>query len=208
MKAKLNQQKYPKPCKQSSLDHPLTLNQLGTKYPSPPPTVSAINRHRKTPKTQNTPTNSTLQKNCHALTPSHTYGQISSKFFNWPVGIGAGNIEGNAGQVKWNAPDDGCKKCRLWGKLQVLGLGTANFQFSVNGQEHLGQKDLWPNGITKITIVAVTASKVTTRLGIHYITSFHGRPPSTIIGKPTKNAQKFTAIPVKLRSCSKPSKTN
>ncbi|KAI9198077.1 hypothetical protein LWI28_009722 [Acer negundo] len=34
----------------------------------------------------------------------------------------------------------GCEKCRLWGKLQVLGLGTAlNILFSVNGQEHLGQ---------------------------------------------------------------------
>lgn len=34
----------------------------------------------------------------------------------------------------------GCEKCRLWGKLQVLGLGTAlKILFSVNGQEHLGQ---------------------------------------------------------------------
>ncbi|XP_021294144.1 endoplasmic reticulum oxidoreductin-1-like [Herrania umbratica] len=34
----------------------------------------------------------------------------------------------------------GCEKCRLWGKLQVLGLGTAlKILFSVNGEEHLGQ---------------------------------------------------------------------
>lgn len=34
----------------------------------------------------------------------------------------------------------GCEKCRLWGKLQVLGLGTAlKILFSVNGQEQLGQ---------------------------------------------------------------------
>ncbi|KAM7258749.1 hypothetical protein ACFE04_014490 [Oxalis oulophora] len=33
----------------------------------------------------------------------------------------------------------GCEKCRLWGKLQVLGLGTAlKILFSVNGDEHLG----------------------------------------------------------------------
>ncbi|GMH25623.1 hypothetical protein Nepgr_027466 [Nepenthes gracilis] len=32
----------------------------------------------------------------------------------------------------------GCEKCRLWGKLQVLGLGTAlKILFSVNGQNHL-----------------------------------------------------------------------
>ncbi|KAL4280682.1 hypothetical protein GQ457_03G035240 [Hibiscus cannabinus] len=32
----------------------------------------------------------------------------------------------------------GCEKCRLWGKLQVLGLGTAlKILFSVNGEEHL-----------------------------------------------------------------------
>ncbi|CAK9151809.1 unnamed protein product [Ilex paraguariensis] len=31
----------------------------------------------------------------------------------------------------------GCEKCRLWGKLQVLGLGTAlKILFSVNGQNH------------------------------------------------------------------------
>lgn len=34
----------------------------------------------------------------------------------------------------------GCEKCRLWGKLQVLGLGTAlKILFSVNGEEHLSQ---------------------------------------------------------------------
>ncbi|XP_015583960.1 endoplasmic reticulum oxidoreductin-1 [Ricinus communis] len=34
----------------------------------------------------------------------------------------------------------GCEKCRLWGKLQVLGLGTAlKILFSDNGREHLGQ---------------------------------------------------------------------
>ncbi|KAL5577293.1 hypothetical protein UlMin_018992 [Ulmus minor] len=34
----------------------------------------------------------------------------------------------------------GCEKCRLWGKLQVLGLGTAlKILFTVNGQENLGQ---------------------------------------------------------------------
>ncbi|KAE8655343.1 Endoplasmic reticulum oxidoreductin-1 [Hibiscus syriacus] len=34
----------------------------------------------------------------------------------------------------------GCEKCRLWGKLQVLGLGTAlKILFSVNGEEHLHQ---------------------------------------------------------------------
>ena len=34
----------------------------------------------------------------------------------------------------------GCEKCRLWGKLQVLGLGTAlKILFSVDGQENLGQ---------------------------------------------------------------------
>uniref|UniRef100_M0ZYW3 Endoplasmic oxidoreductin 1 n=2 Tax=Solanum tuberosum TaxID=4113 RepID=M0ZYW3_SOLTU len=32
----------------------------------------------------------------------------------------------------------GCEKCRLWGKLQFLGLGTAlKILFSVNSQEHL-----------------------------------------------------------------------
>nr|GMD33330.1 endoplasmic reticulum oxidoreductin-1 [Ipomoea batatas] len=31
----------------------------------------------------------------------------------------------------------GCEKCRLWGKLQVLGLGTAlKILFSVDGQKH------------------------------------------------------------------------
>lgn len=30
----------------------------------------------------------------------------------------------------------GCEKCRLWGKLQVLGLGTAlKILFSVDGQK-------------------------------------------------------------------------
>ncbi|XWS18663.1 hypothetical protein CRYUN_Cryun32bG0064000 [Craigia yunnanensis] len=34
----------------------------------------------------------------------------------------------------------GCEKCRLWGKLQVLGLGTAlKILFSVNGEEHSSQ---------------------------------------------------------------------
>ncbi|CAD6232280.1 unnamed protein product [Miscanthus lutarioriparius] len=34
----------------------------------------------------------------------------------------------------------GCEKCRLWGKLQVLGLGTAlKILFSVNGDSHLNQ---------------------------------------------------------------------
>eukprot|EP00262_Sarcandra_glabra_P006709 TRINITY_DN19203_c0_g1_i1.p1 TRINITY_DN19203_c0_g1~~TRINITY_DN19203_c0_g1_i1.p1 ORF type:complete len:449 (-),score=62.39 TRINITY_DN19203_c0_g1_i1:240-1586(-) len=34
----------------------------------------------------------------------------------------------------------GCEKCRLWGKLQVLGLGTAlKILFSVDGQDHLDQ---------------------------------------------------------------------
>lgn len=34
----------------------------------------------------------------------------------------------------------GCEKCRLWGKLQVLGLGTAlKILFSVNGPERLGE---------------------------------------------------------------------
>ncbi|XP_009804526.1 endoplasmic reticulum oxidoreductin-1-like [Nicotiana sylvestris] len=34
----------------------------------------------------------------------------------------------------------GCEKCRLWGKLQVLGLGTAlKILFSVNGPEPLGE---------------------------------------------------------------------
>ncbi|KAF3441139.1 hypothetical protein FNV43_RR15050 [Rhamnella rubrinervis] len=34
----------------------------------------------------------------------------------------------------------GCEKCRLWGKLQVLGLGTAlKILFSVDGQNHPGQ---------------------------------------------------------------------
>ncbi|KAK4345248.1 hypothetical protein RND71_035424 [Anisodus tanguticus] len=34
----------------------------------------------------------------------------------------------------------GCEKCRLWGKLQVLGLGTAlKILFSVNGQKRLGE---------------------------------------------------------------------
>lgn len=34
----------------------------------------------------------------------------------------------------------GCEKCRLWGKLQVLGLGTAlKILFSVDGQDRLGQ---------------------------------------------------------------------
>ncbi|KAG8365637.1 hypothetical protein BUALT_Bualt18G0126800 [Buddleja alternifolia] len=35
----------------------------------------------------------------------------------------------------------GCEKCRLWGKLQVLGLGTAlKILFSVNGQELSGER--------------------------------------------------------------------
>ncbi|MBA0720247.1 hypothetical protein Golax_007877 [Gossypium laxum] len=34
----------------------------------------------------------------------------------------------------------GCEKCRLWGKLQVLGLGTAlKILFSVNGEDHSHQ---------------------------------------------------------------------
>ncbi|KAF3959390.1 hypothetical protein CMV_015785, partial [Castanea mollissima] len=34
----------------------------------------------------------------------------------------------------------GCKKCCMWGKLQVLGLGTAlKILFSVDGQEHSDQ---------------------------------------------------------------------
>ncbi|RZC45412.1 hypothetical protein C5167_038356 [Papaver somniferum] len=34
----------------------------------------------------------------------------------------------------------GCEKCRLWGKLQVLGLGTAlKILFSVDGQDHVDQ---------------------------------------------------------------------
>lgn len=34
----------------------------------------------------------------------------------------------------------GCEKCRLWGKLQVLGLGTAlKILFSVDGQNHQDQ---------------------------------------------------------------------
>uniref|UniRef100_A0A0A9AR25 Uncharacterized protein n=1 Tax=Arundo donax TaxID=35708 RepID=A0A0A9AR25_ARUDO len=34
----------------------------------------------------------------------------------------------------------GCEKCRLWGKLQVLGLGTAlKILFSVDGESHLDQ---------------------------------------------------------------------
>lgn len=34
----------------------------------------------------------------------------------------------------------GCEKCRLWGKLQVLGLGTAlKILFSVDDQSHLDQ---------------------------------------------------------------------
>jgi hypothetical protein len=34
----------------------------------------------------------------------------------------------------------GCEKCRLWGKLQVLGLGTAlKILFSVDGGNHLNQ---------------------------------------------------------------------
>ncbi|XP_048335600.2 endoplasmic reticulum oxidoreductin-1 isoform X1 [Ziziphus jujuba] len=37
----------------------------------------------------------------------------------------------------------GCEKCRLWGKLQVLGLGTAlKILFSVDGQANLGQTQL------------------------------------------------------------------
>ena len=41
----------------------------------------------------------------------------------------------------------GCEKCRLWGKLQVLGLGTAlNILFSVNNENDPAQRvsfDLW-----------------------------------------------------------------
>lgn len=34
----------------------------------------------------------------------------------------------------------GCEKCRLWGKLQVLGLGTAlKILFSDDGQENMVQ---------------------------------------------------------------------
>lgn len=34
----------------------------------------------------------------------------------------------------------GCEKCRLWGKLQVLGLGTAlKILFSVDGSSQLNQ---------------------------------------------------------------------
>lgn len=36
----------------------------------------------------------------------------------------------------------GCEKCRLWGKLQVLGLGTAlKILFSVDGGNHLPVSD-------------------------------------------------------------------
>ena len=40
----------------------------------------------------------------------------------------------------------GCEKCRLWGKLQVLGLGTAlKILFSVNGQDNTGEMvTFWP----------------------------------------------------------------
>lgn len=32
----------------------------------------------------------------------------------------------------------GCEKCRLWGKLQILGLGTAlKILFTVNGEDNL-----------------------------------------------------------------------
>ncbi|KAL0328981.1 UNVERIFIED_CONTAM: Endoplasmic reticulum oxidoreductin-2 [Sesamum calycinum] len=35
----------------------------------------------------------------------------------------------------------GCEKCRLWGKLQILGLGTAlKILFSENGQDQSGQR--------------------------------------------------------------------
>jgi len=35
----------------------------------------------------------------------------------------------------------GCEKCRLWGKLQVLGLGTAlKILFSVDGENNLNQQ--------------------------------------------------------------------
>lgn len=34
----------------------------------------------------------------------------------------------------------GCEKCRLWGKLQVLGLGTAlKILFSVDSEKHPNQ---------------------------------------------------------------------
>ncbi|KAG0474023.1 hypothetical protein HPP92_015880 [Vanilla planifolia] len=35
----------------------------------------------------------------------------------------------------------GCEKCRLWGKLQILGIGTAlKILFSVDGQNHMNQQ--------------------------------------------------------------------
>ncbi|GAB4829761.1 Endoplasmic reticulum oxidoreductin-1 [Ancistrocladus abbreviatus] len=49
----------------------------------------------------------------------------------------------------------GCEKCRLWGKLQVLGLGTAlKILFSVNGQDDLGhtvQLQLQRNEVIALT---------------------------------------------------------
>lgn len=39
----------------------------------------------------------------------------------------------------------GCEKCRLWGKLQVLGLGTAlKIVFSLDDQNQLNQPVRYP----------------------------------------------------------------
>jgi hypothetical protein len=54
----------------------------------------------------------------------------------------------------------GCEKCRLWGKLQVLGLGTAlKILFSVDGESHLNQpvRDLFFLYFCNIVICVVDA---------------------------------------------------
>lgn len=47
----------------------------------------------------------------------------------------------------------GCEKCRLWGKLQVLGLGTAlKILFSVDGQTDRDQ----PVSIAYLLVCIIT----------------------------------------------------
>ncbi|KAI3925467.1 hypothetical protein MKW92_051364 [Papaver armeniacum] len=58
----------------------------------------------------------------------------------------------------------GCEKCRLWGKLQVLGLGTAlKILFSVDGQDHVDQHFVkWDQKAEKIMEGQVFAHAVQT----------------------------------------------
>lgn len=48
----------------------------------------------------------------------------------------------------------GCEKCRLWGKLQVLGMGTAlKILFSVDGSNDINQSVSDRCGVTSSIII-------------------------------------------------------